>query len=320
MIYLYANQKATGTLANLSAGGRLPHALLLEGPAGCGKKKTADLIAQLALCTGEQKPCGICAHCVKVEKHIHPDVRFYTVPEGKKEFPIDLVRELRQDAYISPNEGICKIYVIDKAHAMNTAAQNALLKIVEEPPAHVRFVLLCENRSLMLATILSRVTSIELEIPTVEQCITALETLAPDASETARQAAAAGAGGNIGRALELIGSAKPSKAAADTRRLREVLIFNDRYQSLLILAAYDKDREELLGLFTLLREAFAQLAVARYRKDSGAVDERLINRVTVMQAVRISQAIERAARLAKQNVSISLLCAGMVEEIKGTLQ
>lgn len=61
-------------------------------------------------------------------------MRYYTVPEGKKEFPVETVREIRQDAYIAPNEGARKIYLIDRAHAMNAAAQNALLKIIEEPP------------------------------------------------------------------------------------------------------------------------------------------------------------------------------------------
>lgn len=319
MIQLYNNSKAMGTLANLSAGGRFPHAILIEGPAGCGKKTTAALVAQLSLCAQDKKPCGVCAHCIKVEKHIHPDVRYYTVPEGKKEFPIDLVREMRQDAYIAPNEGVCKVYVLDKAHAMNTAAQNALLKIIEEPPAFVRFVLLCENRSMMFPTVLSRVTPIELEVPTVEQCALALKQLAPERDESERRAAAAGSGGNIGRALELIGSAKPSKAAADTRRLSESLLFGERYQCLKVLASYDKDRESLLGLLTLLKEAFAQIAVGRFRL-SAETDERIGNRITAMQAVYAAQAVEQAALRARQNVSIALLSACMVEEIKGTLQ
>lgn len=317
MIQFDYNRKITGTLANLSAGGRLPHAILLEGPAGIGKKTAAGLIAQISLCEGEPKPCGVCPHCVKVEKQIHPDVRFYTVPDGKKEFPIELVRQLRQDAYVLPNEGRCKVYILDRAHTMNAAAQNALLKLIEEPPENVRFVLLCENRSRMLPTILSRVVSMELELPSAEQCAKALERLAPELFETEREAAAAGAGGNIGQALLLLGTAKPSRAAADTRRLQETLLFGDRYQALKVLTAYDKDREGLLQLFTLLRETFAKLAAAHYT-DSGA-DTRLLNRITAMQALRVSDTIAQAALRAERNVSIPLLCGCMVEEVKGIL-
>lgn len=144
---LLYNRKANATLANLAAGGRFPHTLLIEGPEGSGKKTAAWQAAKTLLCEGEPKPCGRCAHCVKADKRVHPDVRYYTVPEGKKEFPVETVREIRQDAYIAPNEGARKIYLIDRAHAMNAAAQNALLKIIEEPPDFVNFLLLCENRS-----------------------------------------------------------------------------------------------------------------------------------------------------------------------------
>ena len=179
MTELLYNRKANATLANLAAGGRFPHTLLIEGPEGSGKKTAAWQAAKTLLCEGEPKPCGRCAHCVKADKRVHPDVRYYTVPEGKKEFPVETVREIRQDAYIAPNEGARKIYLIDRAHAMNAAAQNALLKIIEEPPDFVNFLLLCENRSRMLPTILSRAISVELEVPSVEECAAALEALAP---------------------------------------------------------------------------------------------------------------------------------------------
>ncbi len=317
---LLYNRKASAALASLGAGGRLPHAILLEGPAGSGKHLAAEIIARYALCTAQEKPCGQCAGCVKVGKRVHPDVRYYGVPEGKKEFPIDLVREIRQDAYIAPNEGTCKIYILEQAHAMNAAAQNALLKSIEEPPPHARFVLLCENRSMLLPTILSRVTAIELELLSVEQCAQALETLAPDAPEEERRAAAAGAGGNIGRALELLGSAKPSKAAADARQLREILVFGDRYQALKILAAYDKDRQSLLDLLPLLEEGFAQAALARYRRPAaGGQEERLTNRLTCEQAICAAEAAAQAAEQARRNVSVPLLCACMVERIKAAV-
>lgn len=317
MIQLEYNRKITGTLANLSAGGRLPHAILLEGPEGCGKKTAASLIAQTALCEGVNKPCGVCAHCIKIEKGIHPDVRFFTVPAGKKEFPIDLIRQIRQDASILPNEASGKVYILDQAHTMNEAAQNALLKIIEEPPKNVRFLLLCENRSRMLTTILSRVVSLELNLPTPEQCVKTLMRIAPDYSKTEWEAAAAGAGGNIGQALHLLGTAKPSKAASDTRKLQEVLLFSDRYQALKILAAYDKDRNGLIQLCTLLREAFARTASAHYQQ-SGE-DQRYLNRITAMQALEISERIGKALGRARQNVNIPLICGCMVEEIKEIL-
>ena len=292
---LLYNRRAGAVLSGLAAGGRFPHALLLEGPAGCGKKTAAALIAQERLCTGAPRPCGVCSGCIKVEKGVHPDVRFYTVPEGKKEFPVELARDIRQDAYIAPNEGACKVYIVDQAHTMNASAQNALLKIIEEPPAGVYFILLCENRAQMLPTILSRVVSVELETPSPDEC------------------AAAGAAGNIGQARALLKTAKPSKAAADARLLREALVFGDRYTALRILAAYDKDRAALGQTLALLREGFAQVALGR------ETDARFSNRVSPGQAVAAAQIVQTARLRAERNIGVPLLCACMVEQIKSTL-
>ena len=312
MVQLEHNDRATALLRQLAGQGRLPHAVLVEGPAGTGKKTFAQMIAQSALCTGAEKPCGVCEACRKVENKSHPDICFYTVPEGKKEFPVEQVREIRGQAYVAPNEGICKIYILDKAHTMNQSAQNALLKLIEEPPPFVCFILLCENRSQMLETILSRVTSVQLETPTVEQCMETLQERFPEKERNLLQAAAAGAGGNIGRALSLLDTAKPSKGAADAKALMQALAAGQRYESARILAGYEKDPEGLSQLFSLLREQFAGLCTAYYR---GIQENQPARKILPTQAARSAQAVEEAAGNLARNVRIPLLCACMVEEI-----
>ncbi len=313
MVQLEHNERAVALLGQLTGQGRLPHAILIEGPAGTGKKTFAQRIAQSALCTGKEKPCGICEACRKVENQSHPDICFYTVPEGKKDFPVEQVREIRGQAYVAPNEGACKIYVIDKAHTMNQAAQNALLKLIEEPPPFVCFILLCENRSQMLETILSRVTAISLETPTVEQCIETLQKWFPEKEQNLLQAAAAGAAGNIGRALALLDTAKPSKAAADAKALMQALTGGQRYECIRILASYEKDSETLSQTLSLLRERFAGLCTASYR---GAAPADLPARqILPAQAVQAAKVIDEAAGNLARNVRIPLLCACMVEEI-----
>lgn len=318
MKQLRYNERAALTIENFFASGRPPHALLIEGPLGSGKKTAAAIFCQKALCTGSPKPCGSCAHCEKVEKQIHPDILFYTVPQGKKEFPVDLVREIRQRVYTAPNEGERTICIIEKAHTMNTAAQNALLKVLEEPPAWVSFVLLAESRSALMPTILSRVFCISLQVPTVEQCFEALAELAPQAGEEQRRSTAAGARGNIGQALALLDDAQSSKAMDDAAALTQALVFGERYEALTLLSAYERDREGLLHMLSLLGERFSRLARAAYMEHP-QVDENMLLRVTPMKALAAVDAIQAASRLVSRNVSIPLLVADMVESIKDVL-
>ena len=148
----------TNTAARLRAAasrGALSHALILSG---AGDRNAAAHYAAAALeCTGTDKPCLTCAHCRKVLADIHPDV--LTVRDDEHaELSVDVIRGVRTDAFIRPNEAARKVFVLLEAQAMSEQAQNALLKILEEPPAYVVFILLCPSSTGFLPTVLSRAT------------------------------------------------------------------------------------------------------------------------------------------------------------------
>lgn len=134
----------------------LSHAYLITGGSGESRRSYAGRLAQAYLCEGEQSPCGRCRHCRKVEAGTHPDVSWITLPPDKREITVDQARTLRSDAYIRPNEGSRKIYIIDPADSMNAVAQNALLKVLEEGPPYAAFLLLADQPGRMLNTIRSR--------------------------------------------------------------------------------------------------------------------------------------------------------------------
>ena len=134
----------------------LSHAYLMTGGSRDSRGAYARKLAAAYLCEGEQVPCGTCRHCRKVEGNIHPDVSVVTLPPDKREIAAEQARALRSDAYIRPNEGKRKVYVIDPADSMNPTAQNALLKVLEEGPAYAAFLLLAEQPGRMLETIRSR--------------------------------------------------------------------------------------------------------------------------------------------------------------------
>ena len=101
-----------------------------------------------------EKPCGTCPACRKALKGEHPDI--ITVDSDKATVPIAEIRAMQADAYIKPNEGRRKVYIIPRARDMQGPAQNALLKLLEEPPAGVYFLLCATNPTLLLPTVRSR--------------------------------------------------------------------------------------------------------------------------------------------------------------------
>lgn len=134
----------------------LSHAYLISGGSGHSRMEFARQLAAAYLCEGESRPCGVCRHCKKVAAGTHPDVMVTTVPADKREITADQARFLRTDAYIRPNEGGRKVYIIDPADAMNPVAQNALLKVLEEGPPYAAFLLLAGQPGRLLETIRSR--------------------------------------------------------------------------------------------------------------------------------------------------------------------
>ena len=151
------------TFAELIKKERLPHAILLDGGDEISRNSTAFFLAASFVCENEDKPCGHCVNCTKAENGIHPDIIVSDPKElNEKTFKIALVRDIKSDAFILPNEAAKKVYILKQADKMNIQAQNALLKILEEPPAYVRFILECESRAAMLETVMSRVTAFSL--------------------------------------------------------------------------------------------------------------------------------------------------------------
>ena len=140
--------------------GTLSHALLLTGS---GDRMSAACFAAAALeCTGEEsRPCGVCPACRKVLAGIHPDVITVRDPDHKN-IAVDVVRAIRADAYIRPNEGRRKVYVFPDCALLTEQDQNVLLKVVEEGPPYAAFLFCAENAAVVLQTLRSRCVELKL--------------------------------------------------------------------------------------------------------------------------------------------------------------
>lgn len=150
-----------GLKRQLSGSAELPQACIIAGPPHSGRHALARILAQSMVCREvrpELRPCGVCPACRKVSEGIHPDVIWveqFTGPSDKSdEVKVAAARALRQDAYIRPNEARRKVYLIDRP--MNSSAQNALLKLLEDGPAYAAFLILTENAASLLETVRSR--------------------------------------------------------------------------------------------------------------------------------------------------------------------
>ena len=146
---------------------RLSHAYLICAPSREESLAAARDIAAAALCTGVKPPCGQCRACRKVQSLVHPDVitlgrEADDKGKLKKEIAVEQIRRLITDACVLPNEANRKIYIIDQADTMNIAAQNAALKLLEEPPRGVVFLLCAVNAQLLLPTVRSRCVELNL--------------------------------------------------------------------------------------------------------------------------------------------------------------
>ena len=148
-------------IATSLATGRFPHGAIIEGGTPEERLSIAKKIASAIICSDDSsRPCGVCNSCRKTMMGIHPDV-IIKQPERRnssknKSYQVDYIREIRDEAYIIPNEADSKIFILEEAQLMNEAGQNAFLKVLEEPPEFAVFILLTSTKSVFLPTILSR--------------------------------------------------------------------------------------------------------------------------------------------------------------------
>ena len=163
------------SLANILKSGNIPHAFLFSGPRGTGKTSLARILAKAINCersTVNSEPCNKCESCKSITAGNNIDVIEMDAASNRG---IDDIRTLRDAVKLAPSSSKAKIYIIDECHMLTTEASNALLKTLEEPPAHVYFILATTNPEKLIETIKSRVTIIEFSKATSEEIMRSLQ-------------------------------------------------------------------------------------------------------------------------------------------------
>ena len=266
-------------------------------------------------CTGGgDVPCRACTACRKVFSGTHPDVITVDDPE-KKTVSVDLVRDARADAFIRPNEGKRKIYIIPRAQDLGPAAQNALLKLLEEPPQYAAFLLLATNPGALLPTIRSRAVQLSLSAVPRETAMRALRTKFPDRDEATLRAAYDASGGFLGQAAEhLTGSVWRE----ETARFAACYASGDRLGLLRVLLPLEKaKRPELAAILLEWRRLLTQALAASSGAPAASPEAaQLCAKRTGAQLLAAAQCVQRGMELLDVNVNTGALVSWLSAKLR----
>ncbi len=298
--------------------GVISHAYIIEGAVGVGKRSFAKYLAKAILCTGGKKPCGVCSACRKNDAATHPDLHIYST-EGAS-FKVDLVREIKRAVTLSPNEGERAVYILEGAQAMTIAAQNALLKVFEEPPEGTTFLLVTEKKESLLPTVRSRGRIVRLSTASDATVRSILQSKFPTAKEAELEEAVRIAAGCVGVGESVL--KKEGKAERDSALKLCTAIYGSegRYALYNSFLGQMKKRDALIPIIDTLGVATRDVLVCKLGCGDTVLlpqdkAEAFCEAATAKTLYDIFEAVLECARSLRRNtdpgIAVSQLCVSI---------
>ena len=297
---LLGNERLKDNLTSSLHRGRISHFYLISGPEGSGKKTLAKLLSAAILCRNESSPCERCGPCRKVFEGNHPDVITVDDPEHKN-VAVKIVRQAREDVFVLPNESDHKIYLFPQE--LGIEGQNALLKILEEPPSYGVFILLTDNPEKLLPTVRSRCTELAMQALSEKTMKAELARRFPKAEMADITAAIARSGGWLGQAAALLESG--DSLPPQTQELIEALADRDTLALTRLLTPMEKwKRDQLIPILGQWIQMTEQALACRSGLSApSAVVRRLSSERTSRELSQIVRTLKQALEYAQSNVS-----------------
>jgi len=265
--------------------GTLSHALLLTGS---GDRLAAARLAAAGMeCTadGGARPCGRCDDCRKVLGDIHPDVITVRDPDHKN-ISVDVVRSIRADAYIRPNEGRRKVYIFPDCTLLTEQDQNVLLKIVEEGPPYAAFLFCAENSAVVLQTLRSRCVELKLQSD----------------------------GAPTGESLETADALCKAIGKKKKGALAELAVRLEKKKT---------TREDLAAILDRSRSLFAAALLGLYGQETDGTDREiaafLAKNLTKVQIMRTIELLQKYREECAYNVGVGHVLGALAVELEGIL-
>ncbi len=316
----YGNDTLLSAVAHAVDNNSFPSACLIGGVEGTGKFTLAKLIASALLCSGADRPCQKCSHCIKTASLSHPDMT--VIDMGDKEIKVDTVREIRAEVYVRPNEANCKAVIIRHAENLNTAAQNAFLKVLEEPPANVFFILVTENMYALLETVRSRCLKLSVSPLSDEEMDSALKNHGIDANK--RKELTKMSRGSLGTALSLLENDEMQTAFAEgkarAKEFAEGMCEGTEFALARVTVSLEKLKKQEMTAFlnslrSILRDALViSCGAPSLCDESEDTANKLSTRISREGLLKMSDLVAQCEELTDINVGtphlLSILSAG----------
>ncbi len=300
---LIGNKRIRDSISALVAAKRLPHAVIIEGDAGTGKRTLAKYLAKLAVCENDAPPCDECRSCHLADAGTHPDITVVAPEEKKKNINVDQIRELRTTAYHSAHTASRRAFIIEQADTMNAASQNSLLKVLEEPPSEVLFILIAPSAKNLLDTVVSRCMVISLFSPSFDE---ALGYLTDKKAITKDEAAIllSEEKNNIGKVLLRLSDSKESIGRAIAHDYFDAVTKGSPLSALLATVPLEKDRLET----TRFTDELSDIIAAKLKKSIGLTE-------TASEFLKLQEVVFNMKPLLETNINLQLYFAALTSRI-----